>query len=157
MELLLFFKRLVIQQVQESQQEHSWHVPRLTTDVKPDSLFPLINVNARFCVGDSQEASFMVSNIDMTVRRSQIMCIVGPITSGKLTLIQELVGEIVLMFATKQGPDFEVNGKVSYACQVPFKLNTTDRDNIFNEPFVKERYDQVLEDAVSRQILNSSF
>jgi ABC-type multidrug transport system fused ATPase/permease subunit len=129
-----------------STEKHSQHVPQHVMDVKWDAMSPLINVRASFCVGDSPEASFTVSNIDMTVRRSQIMCVLGPVASGKSTLVQGLIGEILPMSTTNQGHVFEVNGKVSYASQVPFILNATVRDNIlFGEPFVKERYEQVLE------------
>ncbi|KAL7486857.1 hypothetical protein ACHAW6_012460 [Cyclotella cf. meneghiniana] len=123
----------------------SQHVPQQVMDVKRDALSPLINVKASFCVGDSPETSFTVSNIDMTVRRSQIMCVVGPVASGKSTLVQGLIGDILPMSTSNQGTVFEVNGKVSYASQVPFILNATVRDNIlFGEPFDEERYKQVL-------------
>ncbi|KAL3799546.1 hypothetical protein HJC23_008673 [Cyclotella cryptica] len=129
-----------------STEERYRYVPKHVMDVKRDSLSPLINVNASFCVGDSPEASFTVSDVSMTVRRSHIMCVVGPVASGKSTLVQGLIGEILPLPTKSQDPVFEVNGKVSYASQVPFILNATVRDNIlFGEPFVKERYDRVLE------------
>ncbi|KAL9184039.1 hypothetical protein ACHAXT_002125 [Thalassiosira profunda] len=114
-------------------------------DTAGDASRPLIDVNASFGVGAPGSIStFTLSRIEMTVRRSEIMCVVGPVASGKSTLVQGLIGEMIPLPL----PDtkFKVEGKIAYASQVPFILNATVRDNIlFGVPYNKERYERVLE------------
>jgi ABC-type multidrug transport system fused ATPase/permease subunit len=113
---------------------------------KEEDLSTLIHVKASFCADESIEGAFTLHNIEMTVKRSQIMCVVGPVASGKSTLVQGLIGDILPMPTSKQDSVFAVDGKVSYASQIPFILNATVRDNIlFGEPFDQELYDRVLE------------
>jgi len=109
-----------------------------------DRLKPLVDINASFCVGDPHTPnSFTLSTINMTVHRSEIMCVVGPVAAGKSTLVQGLIGELTPM---SEDDRFKVSGRISFASQIPFILNATVRDNIlFGEPYDKERYDRVLE------------
>jgi len=113
---------------------------------------PLIDVNASFCVGTpGSSSSFTLSNITMAVHRSQIMCVVGPVASGKSTLVQGLIGELLPINDNDNNnnhPDskFKVSGRMSYAAQIPFILNATVRDNIlFGEPYDEHHYNTVLE------------
>lgn len=117
----------------------------LVLDVKGEE--PRIKVNASFSVGNAPRDSFTLSNIKMTVERSQIMCVVGPVAAGKSTLVQGLIGEILPTTpSSNEASICQVRGRVSYASQIPFILNATVRDNIlFGEPYDKKRYDRVLE------------
>jgi ABC-type cobalamin/Fe3+-siderophores transport system ATPase subunit len=81
----------------------------------------MINIKASFRES-APEASFIVSNIEMKIYRSQIMCVVRPVASGKSTLVQGLIGELSPIPTRQQETVFEVNGKVSYASQLPFTL-----------------------------------
>lgn len=120
-----------------------YSVPRSVLESKKEEL---INISASFCADESKEGSFTLHNIEMSVKRSQIMCVVGPVASGKSTLVQGLIGEIIPLHKTKAKPVFEVNGRVSYASQIPFVLNATVRDNIlFGEPYDEDLYDRVLD------------
>ena len=109
-----------------------------------DRTTPLIDISASFCVGNpGTPNSFTLSNIEMSVRRSEIICVVGPVASGKSTLVQGLIGELLPM---NNDDKFRVSGRISYASQIPFILNATVRDNIlFGEPYDKDRYERVLE------------
>ncbi|KAL7471070.1 hypothetical protein ACHAXS_011356 [Conticribra weissflogii] len=107
----------------------------------------LIDVNASFRVGSSN-ASFTLSNVQLTVQRSQILCVVGPVAAGKSTLVQGLIGDILpTTISTEPSQSYcRIKGRVSYASQIPFILNATVRDNIlFGEPFHPDRYERVLE------------
>ena len=100
-----------------------------------------ISESAEKALGLSK-ASFTVSNISFRVRRSEILCVCGPVASGKSTLVQGLIGDVVA------SPDstMAMHGKMAYASQTPFILNTTLKDNIlFGTPYNKERYEKVLE------------
>ena len=125
-------------------EERSQHVTRDVMNIKNDCLHPLINVKASFRADESNEGSFTLHNIEMTVHRSQIMCVVGPVASGKSTLVRGLIREILPTMS--QDSVFAINGKVSYSSQIPFILNATVRDNIlFGEPYNKELYDSVVD------------
>ena len=88
------------------------------------------------------KASFTVSNISFRVGRSEILCVCGPVASGKSTLVQGLIGDV----AASADSTMAMHGKVAYASQTPFILNTTLKDNIlFGTPYNKERYEKVLE------------
>ena len=88
------------------------------------------------------KASFTVSNISFRVRRSEILCVCGPVASGKSTLVQGLIGDV----AASTDSNFHIQGRIAYASQNPFILNTTLKDNIlFGTPYDKERYEKVLD------------
>ncbi len=99
--------------------------------------------------GDARESrqglgniSFNVSNINLKLKRSQILAVVGPVGSGKSTLIKGLIGEI----EKENGSIVELYGKVAYASQIPFILNGTIRENIlFGEKYDEHRYEQTLQ------------
>jgi ABC-type multidrug transport system fused ATPase/permease subunit len=130
--------------VEQTATTHASSVPRSVVSSKKEELTQLIDISASFCAG--VEGSFTLNNIEMKVKRSQIMCVVGPVASGKSTLVQGLIGEIIPLPTTKQDAVFDVEGKVSYASQIPFILNATVRDNIlFGEPYDEDLYDRVLE------------
>ena len=117
-----------------------------TKSCSQDTSSSLINVKASFCAELSIEGAFVLHDIELSVQRSEIMCVVGPVASGKSTLVQGLIGEILPIPTTKEDTVFDVYGKVSYASQIPFILNATVRENIlFGEPYDEELYDCVLE------------
>lgn len=90
----------------------------------------------------SSKASFTVSNISFRVCRSEILCVCGPVASGKSTLVQGLIGDV----AASADSSFDMQGRIAYASQTPFILNTTLKDNIlFGTPYDKERYEKVLD------------
>jgi ABC-type multidrug transport system fused ATPase/permease subunit len=115
---------------------------------------PLIDIMASFTIGE-HGSSFTLFNIEMLVRKSQIICVVGPVASGKSVLVQGLIGELLPVTessiqSNEQLQSYSgrcnVSGKIAYASQVPFILNATIRDNIlFGEPYNEERYKRTLE------------
>ena len=96
--------------------------------------------------GESRQSlnniSFNVSNINLKLKRSQILAVVGPVGSGKTTLVKGMIGEI-----EKENTSIvELYGKVAYASQIPFILNGTIRENIlFGEKYDEHRYKQTLQ------------
>ncbi|KAJ1939548.1 hypothetical protein FBU59_004083 [Linderina macrospora] len=88
---------------------------------------------------DSQP--FHLDNINLELPHGSLAVIVGPVGSGKSSLISALVGE---MKRISGGMDF--GGTLSYAAQVPWIMNATIRDNItFGLPYDEERYINVIE------------
>ncbi|ORY64744.1 P-loop containing nucleoside triphosphate hydrolase protein [Leucosporidium creatinivorum] len=81
------------------------------------------------------EAPSTLSDIDFTIPRGQLVCVVGPIGSGKSSLLQGLIGE---MRKTRGEVIF---GDIAYSAQSAWLQNATVRENIvFGRPFDEKRY-----------------
>ncbi|KAL1513745.1 hypothetical protein ABEB36_003115 [Hypothenemus hampei] len=75
-------------------------------------------------------------NINIELQPGTLCCIVGPVGSGKSSLLQVFLKELPLNSGSQQ-----VIGKVSYASQEPWLFVSSVRQNIlFGMPFVKDRY-----------------
>ncbi|GFT34184.1 multidrug resistance-associated protein 1 [Nephila pilipes] len=82
-----------------------------------------------------------LSNINVIVRRNNLIAIVGQVGSGKSSLFSAILGEM-----TKISGTVSVAGKVAYASQQPWIQNTSLKNNIlFSKPFSKHFYDDVIE------------
>ncbi|KAK1734126.1 multidrug resistance-associated protein [Skeletonema marinoi] len=89
-------------------------------------------------------ASFTLSGINFRLNRGEVLAVVGPVASGKSTLIQGLLGDVQSSDETSIA--MASGSNVSYAAQTPFILSTTVRENItFGSPFDRDRYDRVLD------------
>lgn len=94
--------------------------------------------------GSKAGAAFTISGINIKVKRGEVLAIVGPVASGKSSLIQGLLGNIQASNDTTI--TMKSGSTASYASQTPFILSTTVRENIlFGSPFNKERYEKVLD------------
>ena len=94
------------------------------------------------------KASFTISNINLSVKKSEVHCIVGPVASGKSTLLHGLIGDVSPTdpIYHKHPMNLFMNGSVAFASQSPFILNSTVRENIlFGNEYKKDLYDHVLE------------
>eukprot|EP00941_MAST-03F_sp_MAST-3F-sp1_P000339 g339.t1 len=82
----------------------------------------------------------ILSSLSFNPITGGLNAIVGSVGSGKSSLCFAILNEMVL----KEGT-ITVNGRISYANQMPWILNATLRENIlFGLPFVKERYWKVV-------------
>jgi ATP-binding cassette subfamily C (CFTR/MRP) protein 1 len=90
----------------------------------------------------SISGGFEVSGIDFSLRRGQVLAVVGPVGSGKSTVINGIMGEV------PSTPDTHVStkGTVAYVSQTAFILNATVRANIlFGRRYDDEWYNKVLD------------
>lgn len=79
-------------------------------------------------------------NINFSVKKGQLVAIVGGVGSGKTSFLNAILGELLL----KSG-SVEMNGTVSYHQQTPWILNATVRDNIlFGEPYDEIRFNEAM-------------
>ncbi|CEH13993.1 abc transporter [Ceraceosorus bombacis] len=84
-----------------------------------------------------------LQNITMNVPRGSLVAIVGPIGSGKSSLMSALAGEM-----RQTGGSVVFGGSLGLCAQVPWILSSTIRDNItFGRPYDEARYRQVVHDA----------
>ena len=87
-------------------------------------------------------APFSVNGVNLSIKKGEILACVGPVGSGKSTLINGIIGESTSSLETV----LTTKGKVAYARQVPFILNGSLRDNIlFGLDYNEERYNSVMD------------
>ncbi|KAF8509514.1 ABC protein [Hysterangium stoloniferum] len=86
---------------------------------------------------------FAITNLDMEIPRGQLCAIVGPVGSGKSSILLGLIGEM-----RRTGGSCTFGGSVAYCAQSAWIRNGTLRDNIlFGRAFHKQRYWNVLKDS----------
>lgn len=82
----------------------------------------------------------VLSDIMLSVSQGSLVVVLGEVGSGKSSLLQALLGEMIKM----QGNIFW-QGCFGYVSQIPWIQSGTIRDNIlFGKPYHKERYTSVL-------------
>lgn len=94
------------------------------------------------------KGSFTLSNINLSVKKSEVHCIVGPVASGKSTLLHGLIGDVPATDQTFMEGQMKLtmNGSLAFASQSPFILNSTVRENIlFGNEYKEDLYDRVIE------------
>jgi len=110
--------------------------------------------NGEFYVGEQtaevtstdgvQSGGFTLSGIDFSLKRGEVLAVLGPVACGKSTLIQSLLQQCAS--SDKTSIMMASDAKLSYAAQTPFILSTTVRENVlFGLPFEKDRYEKVLD------------
>lgn len=116
-------------QIFNDEKRYSAHLSEAGINVK--------NVTARWDEDNSEET---LDNVSLLVQPGTLVAIIGPVGSGKSSLIQAILGELKINSGT-----IDVNGVVSYASQEPWLFSGTVRSNIlFGEPMDKERYNKVV-------------
>lgn len=89
----------------------------------------------------------VISSIDLQIRQGSIVAIVGPVGSGKSSILETLLGEMNKVYGR-----VSVSGKIAYVPQTSWVMNTTLKENIlFGQDFDKKLYDQVIEACALKQ------
>ncbi|KZP33097.1 P-loop containing nucleoside triphosphate hydrolase protein [Athelia psychrophila] len=90
-----------------------------------------------------ERVPFKVEVAQMTVPRGSLVAIVGPVGSGKSSLLQGLIGEM-----RRDAGHISFGGRVSYCPQTAWIQNATLRNNItFGRSFDEDRYWQAVDNA----------
>jgi len=106
-------------------------------DAKSESLV-LEKVTAKW---NKDENENTLSNINMTLKPGHLAAIIGPVGSGKSSIIQAVLGEL----PNSEGK-ISVNGSLSYSPQEAWVFGGSIRQNIlFGKAFDKELYQKVIE------------
>ncbi|KAG1678463.1 Multidrug resistance-associated protein 1 [Nymphon striatum] len=91
-----------------------------------------------------------LSDINMNVEQGQLVAIVGPVGSGKSSLLSATLGEMYKLKGV-----ISVQGRVAYVPQQAWIQNATVRDNItFNTPFLVKTYENVLKKCALETDMN---
>ncbi|EPQ54017.1 ABC transporter [Gloeophyllum trabeum ATCC 11539] len=86
---------------------------------------------------------FQLKGINMTVERGKLVAIVGPVGTGKTSLLEGLIGEMRRTSGT-----VKFGGTVGYCPQSAWIQNATIRENIcFGRPFDEQRYWKAVRDS----------
>ncbi|KAK7867419.1 hypothetical protein R5R35_003843 [Gryllus longicercus] len=89
-------------------------------------------------------AKLTLDNINVSVRSGSLAAVVGPVGSGKSSLLQAVLGELPPL----EG-DVEVRGRVSFAGREAWVFAGTVRQNVlFGQPLERARYDAVMRACV---------
>ncbi|EYC24578.1 hypothetical protein Y032_0013g1981 [Ancylostoma ceylanicum] len=100
---------------------------------------------------ENTEGDETLKNINLSVKRGQLVAIVGKVGSGKSSLLQAILGEM-----NKVSGSVNVCGSIAYVPQQAWIQNLTLRDNIlFNRSYDPLFYDKVVEACALRQDLVS--
>lgn len=91
-----------------------------------------------------EEQAFSIPALSLTVPKGALVAIVGPVGTGKTSLLQGLIGE---MRKTNDGT-IKFGGSVAYCGQTAWIQNATVRENVcFGRPFDEARYWKAVHDA----------
>nr|CAD7575625.1 unnamed protein product [Timema californicum] len=119
-----------------------------TTTERTFNPYPVIlkSVTARW---KANSTGSTLQDINLRAKQGKLIAIIGPVGSGKSSLLQVLLGELTV----SEGTCAE-EGSLSYACQEPWVFGSTIRQNIvFGSTFNKRRYDEVVRVCALRRDL----
>ncbi|OTF77184.1 hypothetical protein BLA29_002535 [Euroglyphus maynei] len=90
-----------------------------------------------------KQTSFTLKSINLEIEKGSLVAIVGPVGSGKSSLISAILGEMECMEGRVR---INHSSSIAYVTQQAWIQNATLRDNIlFGKAFVKSRYDSIID------------
>ncbi|CAD8112763.1 unnamed protein product [Paramecium primaurelia] len=88
------------------------------------------------------ESEPILKNINIRIEKGQFVSIVGDVGSGKSSLIQAMLGEMIYK---EDKPRIQINGSFAYVSQKAWIQNATVKENIlFGLPFDQTKYDEAI-------------
>ncbi|KAF2894912.1 hypothetical protein ILUMI_11261 [Ignelater luminosus] len=107
------------------------------SQVKKNIGIRMQNVTAKWASDATEDT---LSEIKFEVQNNDLVAIIGPVGSGKTSLLHVLLKELSIKFGT-----LDIEGKISYASQEPWIFSASIKQNIvFGQPFETERYQDVI-------------
>jgi ABC-type multidrug transport system fused ATPase/permease subunit len=130
---------------------------------------PHISIKGGSFRWDREHGEPVLHDINLEADHAQLICIVGPVGSGKSSLLNVRLHrsntynttttivyptQVILKEIEKMSGTVSIAGTVSYASQNPFLMNATVRDNIlFGKEYDSERYERSINVACMTQDL----
>ena len=109
-------------------------------DIKRKSSF---NSTQGLLINQANE-DFCLNNINLTVKKGEFICIIGEVGSGKSSLIQAILNNMIIM--QNDNTKIIVNGNISYVGQEAWIQNSTIQNNIlFYRPYDSTKYQSILD------------
>ncbi|GMF33368.1 unnamed protein product [Phytophthora fragariaefolia] len=104
------------------------------------SAAPLVALDNADFQWEEEASTPTLSNICLTLQPGTLTIVVGPVGSGKSSLVNAILGEMQQVRGSRV-----VRGDIAYASQQAWIQNQTVRENIlFGEPYDAEHYDRVI-------------
>ena len=98
---------------------------------------------------------FYLSNINLTVKKGEFICIIGEVGSGKSSLIQAILNNMIII-TQNNNTKIIINGNISYVGQEAWIQNNTIQNNIlFYRPYDPTKYQTILDLCELKQDLES--
>jgi len=112
-------------------EEHTWLDPSTAAPSKDEA-----------ANNQPSEEIFCIRDIELKIPRGALVAIVGPVGSGKSSLLQAILGEM----RSDGGSRVIVGGRLAYSPQQAWIMNGTIRENVlFGQEWNEERYHSVLQ------------
>ncbi|CAD8188699.1 unnamed protein product [Paramecium pentaurelia] len=93
---------------------------------------------------DCNQEQLILKNINISVEKGKFVSIIGDVGSGKSSLIQCLLGEMIYNIDDNK-PIINMSGPIAYVGQRPWIQNATVQENIlFGKPYEEKLYDQAI-------------
>ncbi|KAH1024384.1 hypothetical protein HUJ05_003874 [Dendroctonus ponderosae] len=100
----------------------------------------LIDLQNLYVKWNARLSDNALEDINLTVNRGQLVGVIGPVGSGKSSLLQTILGELEMVSGK-----IAVNGTLSYASQEAWVFAATVRQNItFGSEYDKKKYNDVV-------------
>ncbi|KAF8586432.1 metal resistance protein YCF1 [Ramaria rubella] len=98
---------------------------------------------------NKEQSESTLQGIDLTVRKGELVGVLGRVGAGKTSLLSAIIGEMQRTDGT-----VILSGTVAYCPQTPWIMSTTVRENIlFSHAYDEEFYETVLDACALRQDL----
>uniref|UniRef100_A0A8B9VUZ1 Multidrug resistance-associated protein 4 n=1 Tax=Anas zonorhyncha TaxID=75864 RepID=A0A8B9VUZ1_9AVES len=100
----------------------------------------ILHVQDLTCYWDKSLETPALQQLSFTVRRGELLAVIGPVGAGKSSLLSAVLGEL-----PKDKGLINVTGRIAYVSQQPWVFSGTVRSNIlFDKEYEKEKYEKVL-------------
>ncbi|XP_051464306.1 ATP-binding cassette sub-family C member 4 isoform X2 [Apus apus] len=100
----------------------------------------ILHVQDLTCYWDKSLETPALQQLSFTVRRGELLAVIGPVGAGKSSLLSAVLGEL-----PKEKGLINVTGRIAYVSQQPWVFSGTVRSNIlFDKEYEKEKYEKVL-------------
>ncbi|NWH91829.1 MRP4 protein, partial [Aegithalos caudatus] len=100
----------------------------------------ILHVQDLTCYWDKSLETPALQQISFTVRRGELLAVIGPVGAGKSSLLSAVLGEL-----PKDKGLINVTGRIAYVSQQPWVFSGTVRSNIlFDKEYEREKYENVL-------------
>ncbi|KAB7502673.1 Multidrug resistance-associated protein 4 [Armadillidium nasatum] len=131
------------------EREESNKVVSSTRRPKPEECF--VKASSVYARWNSASKEDDLHNISFSVKRGEVLTVVGHVGAGKSSLLQAILRELPL----RKGM-IRVQGKLAYASQEPWIFSGSIRDNIlFGQPFIKGRYTEIIRVCALQKDMNN--
>ena len=113
----------------------------LPTGLKKSHREPSLQVQRITARWNSEDKQPTLKDISVDLKPGDLLCVVGPVGSGKSSFLMGLLKELPL-----ESGEIKVEGSVSYASQDAWSFNDSVRNNIlFGMEYDEQKYNKVVE------------